>query len=594
MSLFAELKRRSVFRVAIGYIGVSWLVIQVIDVLFDIFGVGDRVAQIVVVVLAIGFVPAIVLAWVFEWTPEGIRRDSEADHEAPAMRSLGRRADRIIIAVLSVALLFFVVEKIWQPDPGPSIAVIPFENVSGDPAQDPLALGMTKQMRSMLTSVRELRVIAAYSVSALIDEGADRETMASELRLTHFLEGSIQTDGDRVRITAELVAVADGSQAWSSIFDRQLDDIFAIQDEIASEVLAQLEFGAAVPGPPPPQRVDTDALKLYFRADHLINFGGSDGADPDDDLSEAIALLEETITIEPTFVDAWLDLALARYRLFNFHAAEPDLKLLASADDALEQARQLEPRHPTVMAYLATTDFAENKKLQDVASLFELAIEASPTSGDVIRPAQQFVRSIGRLEIATAMAELAVDRDPECAYCWYSLSQILRDDGRHDEAEAAAEVALALGMNLDFSIATTQLYQHNPEPMLALFANIPVENSQDAWAQSLALFSAGRESEFEAMFRSLREDFVRENGDHQAPLDVAMVYAWSGQAEEAFRWLDTTIEQDLWGLQKNYRSPFFFNLRGDSRWNEILRRIERHPEQLAKIEFNPDIPRVGR
>ena len=119
--------------------------------------------------------------------------------------------------------------------------------------------------------------------------------------------------------------------------------------------------------------------------------------------------------------------------------------------------------------------------------MFEKAIEAAPTSGDVVRPARQFVMSIGRVDKALEMLELAVDRDPKCASCWYALSQTLRDDGRHKEAEDAAEVALALGMRLEFSIATTRLYQHDPEPMLAILENKPAWGPQGAWALSLAL-----------------------------------------------------------------------------------------------------------
>lgn len=593
MSLFAELKRRSVFRVAIGYVGVAWLVIQVVETLFSIYGIDDSVAKIIVNVLIIGFVPAMVLAWVFELTPEGIKRDSEADHTAPAMRDFGRRLDRIALVVLSLAVAYFAIDKFWPSGPvGPSIAVVPFANASGDPTQDAFAAGMTKQMRSMLTTVRELRVIAEGSVNTLIEQGVDRKTMADQLRLTHFLEGSIQTVGSKVRVTAELVDVADDALVWSAVFDRQLGDVFAIQDEIAAQVMAQLDFADADPPAPSARTVDIEAFKLFVRADQLVQTGASSGT-AEDRYREAVALLQQAVDIEPGYVDAWLDLSLASYRLY-LRSEKSDENALSLADEAFERARVLDPRHPVVLSYLAYGAFEAGAETQEAASLWERAINAAPTNPDVIRPAQLFIRSIARFDKALAMAELAVDRDPKCADCWYVLSQILRDVGRHDESERAAEVAVALGYDLTFSIAITRLYQHDAQPMLAYFDGKGVDNAQAAWAYALALFSAGREAEFDAVFRRLREDFVGTNGKHLAPHRVAMVYAWSGRADEAFTWLEAAVEQARFDLQVNYRSPFLFNLHGDRRWDDVLRRIERHPEQLAKIRFDPKIPAVSR
>ena len=590
MSLFNELKRRSVFRVAIGYLGISWLLIQVVETLFSIYKIDEGIAQVVVTVLAIGFMPAMILAWVFELTPEGIKRDKNTDRDTPAMRDFGRRLDRVVIAILSVAVIFFAVDKFWPggPEPGPSIAVLPFTNASADPAQDYFATGMTTQLRTMLTGVRAFRVIASNTVEYYLSEGGGPRAMAEEESLQHILEGSIQSVGDRVRVTATLVDIMGGTQTWSDTFDRELDDIFAIQDEIAAAVVARLKGVVPVESNPIARRLDIEAWKLYLRAEQLLR----SGARPDDyfeALSEAIPLLQQALEIEPDFIDGWLSLSLASYRLWDRNSREPDVAIRDLSDEAFEHARQINPEHPVVLAWQAGFAFTRSGDTQTIASQYERAITAAPTTADVIRPAQQFVRSIDRFDVATAMAELAVDRDPKCADCWYVLSQIYRDDGRYAESEDAAEVALALGMALEFSIAKTQLYQHNAKGMLTLFDDEYPVDGHALWGYSTALYTAGRMAEFTDVFTELRDEW----GDI-IPLEVAMVYAWSGGVDEAFEWIDRTIEQNPYEMQLDYRQPFFFNLHGDPRWNDVLRRIDRHPEQLAKIEFDPEIPEVAR
>jgi tetratricopeptide (TPR) repeat protein len=305
-----------------------------------------------------------------------------------------------------------------------------------------------------------------------------------------------------------------------------------------------------------------------LRAEQFVEFRRDDMSYADG-LRLAIPLLRQVLEIEPGFIDGWLDLAKASYRLSGQLAGEQAAAMLAQYYDYLEKARQLDPDHPVVLAWQAGGDFGDGVDTQTVATRYEM--------------------SIGRVDKALAMAELAVDRDPKCADCWYVLSQILRDIGRHGESVDAAEIATALGMDLEFSIAKTRLYQHDPDAMLALFDDNYPDYPQGLWAYTMGLYTVGRMAEFDDVFADLRDDW----GD-VVPFEVAMVYAWSGKLDAAFEWLRTTIELNAYELQLEYRSPFLFNLHGDPRWEEILRKIERHPEQLAKIEFDPEIPAVNR
>ncbi len=595
MSFFDELKRRSVFRVAIGYVGVSWLILQVIDVLFGIFDYETDIDETIVIVLAIGFIPAMILAWAFELTPEGIKRDSDTDHDAPAMRDFGRRVDRIIIAILSVAVLFFAVDKfVLQVEPTQQelrgIAVMPFINSSADANQEYLATGITDQLLTALDDIRSLRVIARTSVLGYVGKDVNAKTIADELGVAHILEGSVQVAGDRIRVTAALIDASNEARLWSDNFEGTLEDIFDIQDEIAAAVVDGIEvelFGAE---PRRAERIDLEAYKLYVRGEHLVQ-DVQEGLTTAEALEMAIPLLEQVVAIEPEFIDGWIRLAQAHVRLWMQRGSNPGSPLITDYAEAMDGARRLNPDHPVVVTWDATEKFWQGgHDQQAIASEIARAVEAAPTNPDVMLPARQFVMSIGRVDKALAMAELSVDRDPKCADCWYVLAQTLRDVGRIDESLQAAEVAMALGADLEYSVATTRLYRHEPEAMLEL--NFGADFFDYPWQASvhtMALYTAGRQGEFEEALER-----VRDRWSETDPLFIAMIYAWSGQIDSAFGWLDRAESVDIGGVQRLYLSPFLYNLRGDPRWNELLYRIERHPEQLAKIEFDPDIPEVRR
>ena len=596
MSFFEELKRRSVFRVAIGYVGVSWLILQVIDVLFGIFDYETDIDETIVIVLAIGFIPAMILAWIFELTPEGIKRDSETDHDAPAMRSFGRRVDRIIIAILSVAVVFFAVDKfVLQVEPAQAelrgIAVMPFINSSAEPGQAYLAMGITDQVLLALDDIRLLRVIARTSILSYVGKEVDARTIADELGVAHILEGSVQVAGDRIRVTAALIDASSEARLWSDNFEGTLEDIFDIQDEIAASVVDGIEvelFGAE---PRRAERIDLEAYKLYVRGEHLVQ-DGREGLTDVEALEMAVALLEQVVAIEPGFIDGWIRLAQAHIRLWQQRGSIPDPAQFAGYTEAMDAARRLNPDHPVVVTWDATEKFwSGGHDQQAIASEIERAVEAAPTNPDVMLPARQFVMSIGRVDKALAMAELAVDRDPKCANCWYVLAQILRDVGRIDESLQAAEVAMDLGIPLEYSIAKTRLYRHEPEAMLEVSRGGGdfLDHASQASAYAMALFTAGRQDEFMRVFSEIRARW-----GETAPLDIAMIYAWSGEIDSAFGWLERAESVDIGAVQRLYLSPFLYNLRGDPRWNELLYRIERHPEQLAKIQFDPDIPEVRR
>jgi len=263
MSLFAELRRRNVFRVGVAYAAIAWLLVQVADVVFPLLGAPDWVLNILVVVLLLGLPVAVVFAWVFELTPEGVKREKDIDRSASITRSTGRKLDRVIIVVLVIALGYFIWERqariepvepaaqssvetdtpVEETAPGKrTIAVLPFVNMSADPENEYFADGLSEELLNQLAQVPDLQVAGRTSSFSFKGRNEDLRQIGDTLDVANVLEGSVRRQGDKVRVTAQLIRVDDGFHLWSNAYDRTMDDVFVIQDDIASNVANALKI----------------------------------------------------------------------------------------------------------------------------------------------------------------------------------------------------------------------------------------------------------------------------------------------------------------------------------------------------------------
>jgi len=263
MSLFDELKRRNVFRVGAAYVATAWLLLQVMETVFPLYGLPDAAIRIVLTLFAIGFIPALVFAWAFERTPEGLKREQDVDRSRPITGKSAQNMDRIIIAILVLALSYFVYDKFSErgigTDPmttasrlapnragqeaGKSIAVLPFANMSGDPDTEPFTQGIHDDLLTQLSHIRSLRVTSRTSVMQYKDTIKTIPVIAEELGVSNILEGGIQRSGDRVRINMQLIDANTDEHLWAEVYVRELtaENLFAVQAEIATEVTRSMQ-----------------------------------------------------------------------------------------------------------------------------------------------------------------------------------------------------------------------------------------------------------------------------------------------------------------------------------------------------------------
>ena len=324
MSLLAELRRRNVLRVAIAYVAGAWLLIQVVETLFPVFGLSDASIRIIVILLAIGFPLVLIISWIYELTPEGIKLDRDVDRSATVKPHSTRKLDRGIIVVLALAVAYFAADK-FAIDRGPdrqavstydrSIAVLPFENLSAQPEGEPFTKGVHDALVTRLMRITDMRVIATTSVRRYRDTEKPLQEIAGELAVANIVEAGVGLDGNTVVVNARLIDGATGARLWAEDFEREYTDFFAIQSDIAAAIVDQLDASLSsaeeerVFGAP---TISMEAYNHYMRGRHFLDDRSVEG------FEKALQEFEHAVDLDPNFALARVGIAdTARYLQFN-------------------------------------------------------------------------------------------------------------------------------------------------------------------------------------------------------------------------------------------------------------------------------------
>jgi adenylate cyclase len=610
VSFLSELKRRNVFRAAAAYVAVAWLVMQVAEISFPAFGLGDRALRLLILALAIGFVPAVTLAWVFELTPEGVKRDRDLDRSGPLVARTNRLLDRAIVVLLGLGVTYFAVDKFFlspareqvrveqaleqgrsealEKQLGEtSIVVLPFTNLSTDPEQAFFADGMAEELLNLLARIPELRVISRTSAFSFKDKSLSVGEIADRLKVSHVLEGSVRRSDDRIRITAQLIDAKTDSHLWSEAYDRTFDDVFAIQDEIAGRVVAALKLelvGAA----PKSRRVDPQAYLLYMQARQLLDGQG--------ELGRIDELLQRALTIDAGYADAWTGLSWVHFQCGLQEAYDheefcrqfPIEECRRRSAEYIQKALDIDPDNAIAIAYLGGQTAFVNSDWGGAAPLFERALSLDPTQTDVLRPATIYARLIRRPDIAVRLGEYAVARDPLCTLCVYQLAKAYRDAGRLEEAERTMRnFSLATGRGGWHTIATIRLLDGDGEGALQALSNIP--DPGDPWrlhGRAMALYSLGRDQESQSELARLEA----QQTERAAGL-AAEVYAWRGELDRALSAAEgiAARAKHHWKVL-DWTSPFLRPVLETERGQAMLRPYGLADEQLAAIPFAVQLP----
>lgn len=390
MSLLTELKRRNVVRVGAAYVAVSWLLIQVAETTFAAFGLGDYAVRVVIIVLGIGLIPTLAFAWAFELTPEGFKRDSEVDRSAPVNRRIAKRLDRVIMLVLALALGYFAFDRfVLAPEReatvveaareagrteaivdaygDKSIAVMPFADLSPGGDEAYFADGIAEELLNILAKYNGLRVVSRSSSFALRDADLSVPDLGRKLRVAHVLEGSVRKAGERVRITAQLIEASTDTHLWSQTYDRELDDVFATQDQIAAEVARELKVRLLAP-PRRAHAMDPATYDLYLQGLGLFARRGTGN------LTQAMTLFEQVTMLSPTFAPGFASLALT-----HFFRGPPEPGIFTRIETLAQQALALDPENSDALALMGRVRSIQGDAEQGRA-LLERSLTSNPNN----------------------------------------------------------------------------------------------------------------------------------------------------------------------------------------------------------------------
>ena len=613
MSLFGELKRRNVFRVGAAYVVTAWLIIQVVETLFPIYNLSDAAVRLVVNVLAIGLVPVLVLAWVFEWTPEGLKKERDADHQHPASLRAARRLDRMILVVLALALGYFIFDK-FLLDPArdaekltsaveqareqgrteakaevrdSSVAVLAFQDLSPAGDQAYFGDGLAVDLINQLGKVPDLRVTGKTSAFSFKDKAATIPEIGEALNVGHVLDGSVSKAGDRVRISVQLVDTRQDTQLWAQTYDRTLDDIFAIRDEITFRIYDRLtiEF----------ERLEAQNLKtdpevydLTLQARHIFDIGDSSDKD-----RQAAELLAQALAIDPNYVPALLLSIRVDYMLLQGGEIS-DTEQSQKANESVERVLAIDPDNGEALIHMAWEDWEGRLDLESAARGISGALRTAPGNLVLTRGAGMFARSIGRHKDSIALLERCVAADPLERNCTFQLAQSYLWGGQLEDAMKAHRrlESLTGQKNSVYYVVLTLLLQGKPALALTELeaATFPQDHPMELAARAMIMHDLGRFKESKAAFDRFEEQF--EGQFREDAYLIAEAYAWTGQADSAFEWLEKGYARDeRFGLQGYWFHrimflPIWQKLHGDPRWEELRGRINMSSARLEAIEFS--------
>ena len=586
MSILEELKRRNVTRVAALYLVASWLILQVADILFDAFDLPSWSMRLLVAILILGFPMVLIFSWVFELTPDGLKREADI-HRIAETHPTGRKTNVLIIVLLALSIGLVILDRVI-PETSPvdqsvpnastdtpmrSIAVLPFVNISDDPANVYFSEGLSEELLNMLAAIPELQVTARTSSFSFKEKDLDVPAIGRSLNVANVLEGSVRKSGNRLRITAQLINVESGFHLWSETYERDMDDIFAVQDEIAKAVVDALRI--SILGETPRAReTDPDAFSAYLYGLHFYQQRTSDGYE------NAVKYVQQALDIDPDYAPAW-NLLSATYSNQALTGPLPYRETNELALAAVEKALALDPNYPLAYSARAWIAMQYERDYAASAGYFQRALLLAPSNSIILSNAAVLASTLGRVDKAIELTRRSLALNPISTVGHSNLSDQFARAGKLADAIDAARVAIELtpgNASARVNLAAAYLLFEQPENAIEEVekANLKL---YELFIKSIAYELLDRTDESNEAVATMTELFANDRA-----FVIASVYASRNDLDSAFEWLYRAVNdgQSVSGIRSE---PFLKNLHDDRRWNPLLASLGLSDEQVAAITF---------
>jgi len=571
-----ELKQRRVIRAVVVWGIVAFAVLQVYEAVMHGLHLPEWTLSFVVVVLGLGFPVTITLAWIFDLSARGVSR-------APSTEANELKGARVTLVLVTLGFLaaspgiawYFLRMPAERPPPiaptTPSIAVLPFADMSPGKDQEYLSDGIAEEILNSLAQVGGLRVIGRTSSFSFKGKNEDLRSIGEKLGVAHLLEGSVRRSGTRIRVTTQLVEAGRGSHLWSQIYDRELTDVFEVQDEIAKSVVAalKLRFGTSSESSAQDRHTtNLEAYQQYLLGEHFRKRASEDGN------RRAIEAYEKAVALDPGYSPAWVGLSQARSDRANTFAASLSALLddLELSHRAAEKAVALDPG--SGRAYGARGNARIYNKWDWAGGHADLdrAIALNPGDAEIQALYGRALIGLGRVGDHGVVAALqrATELDPLNAWSWLNLSWSYLVAGQFRAARTATERAMEVSPDFEFGkcfLGDISLVEGRPDTALDWYVRCPVE-----WKRfpgiAMAQHDLGRSDESNIALETVISRFAG-----VAAMQVAEVHAWRGEGDAAFDWLDRAHSQRDTGVSNVKVDLLLRNLHGDPRYNAFLKKL---------------------
>jgi TolB-like protein/Tfp pilus assembly protein PilF len=542
---FAELKRRKVYSVAVTYAFVGWLLIQVVTQIFPPFEIPNWAQRLVIVAIVLGFPIALVVAWIYDFTGHGIVRTEDAQPEAK----------------LEITEPAKSAEK--------SIAVLPFNDLSPEKDHAYFGEGIAEELLGALARVDGLRVAARRSSFWFKDKEAELGEIAAKLNVEHVLEGSVRRDGNRVRVTAELIDACDGFTIWSETYEREMHGIFALQDEITRSIVDTLKLKLAIS--PPPVARSTDAYDAYLQGLFYSDKTAEDA------LRRSLEFFQRALDKDPRFGRAWTGIAKAWLWLADAYV--PPLEAYPKVRDAAVRALQLSDDEAEAHVYLAETKRILNWDLDGAEAEFNRAVEIDPNS----TPSNYFIAALyaarGDRDKALAYLQRTAKIDPASLWVSNFACELYRYFGLTDEAIAAGERALQLDPAFLYGeplLAAVYREMGRFDGAIALYEKAQSFTGKPGFGLAITYARMDRRKEAQEILKAA----VASRGRYTPGDAVAHVHVALGDYDDAIRELERACDERSSSLHTIGIAPEFAPLRSDKRFISLLKKIGLDPEKV--------------
>ncbi len=586
-NFFAELKRRNVYKVAVAYAVVGWLLVQVATQVFPFLEIPNWVVRLVIALVMIGFPIALVIAWAFEATTEGIKRTEVADTMPTALEQKKHAWIYVVVIAAAISIALFFLGRYTAGNtasaartelPAKSIAVLPFVDLSQAKDQEYFCDGISEEILDALAKVEGLRVVARTSSFSFKGKNADVAEIAQKLNAQTVLEGSLRREGNRIRITAQLINARDGFHIWSDTFERELQGVFAVQDEITRAIVDALKIKLAV-APAARGQQNPEAYDLYLQGLYFSN------KSDEPSLRKSLSLFQQALDKDPNFARAWTGIAKAWLWLADAYVRPLDA--YPKVKEAASRALALDERDAEAHCYLGETKRILDRDLAGEEEELKRALEIDRNSA----PAHLFMALLktaqGELEVGVKEIQEAEKLDPLApVMCSFAVGIYLAAN-RIDDAVSAGKRTLQIDPNyvyFDPALADAYREKGDFEKAVALYEKAQAVTHFPSAGLAITYAKMGQQDDAR---RVLDQLIQKSRKQYVAADSIAAVYAALNEKDEAFRWLDRAVEEHSAPAASFVFHPQFRGLRSDPRFAALVRRIGIDPSKGLNQQKNP-------